>query len=365
MHMKKVSASVLVLAMLLAIFCIPAAAAGAELTVKAPETLPKKGETFEVTVELASNPGIYAMEFKLAFNSKEISCSRVQRGELLSGIMIATNPKAPGGAMAAIATVEPVEGDGTFLVFSFEAEADVTDYGFAIVGTALRNSSGKPMPFTVAIDAPQSSATSGTPTTPGGSGTKPTVQTVSFPDIQGHWGEEFILQAAELGLFKGYEDGTFKPDAPVNRAQFVTVVWRMAGSPQTDATTPFADIAGLSGEFKTAIAWAYEKGLINGTSETAFSPLDSLNRAAAMKILFQYAGGVSGMEMTFTGIYDSAYEDSAQIPDWAKAPMYWGVYNEIISGTGKTTLSPAGTATRAQLAKILVNYTNLHEGGAA
>ena len=179
---------------------------------------------------------------------------------------------------------------------------------------------------------------------------------LTFTDLEGHWGKADVLRAAELGLFNGYADGRFGPDDNITRAQFVTVLWRMAGSPATDGKTPFADIAGQSAEFRSAIAWGYQKGYVNGVSDTAFNPTGNLTREAAMKILFLYSGGVSGMEMLFTSVYDSQYSDSGKISAWAKAPMYWGIYNCLISGTSETTLSPGTPATRAQLAKILVQY---------
>ena len=73
-----------------------------------------------------------------------------------------------------------------------------------------------------------------------------------------------------------------------------------------------------------------------------------------MKILFGCAGGVSGMETLFTAAYDEGFADSAEIADWAKSAMYWAYFNEIISGTGDSMLSPTMGATRAQMAKILV-----------
>ena len=75
-----------------------------------------------------------------------------------------------------------------------------------------------------------------------------------------------------------------------------------------------------------------------------------------MKILFGYDGGQSGMETMFTDVYEADFSDSGETADWAKAAMYWGVYKTLISGTGDGKLSPRGTATRAQLAKILTVY---------
>jgi hypothetical protein len=130
----------------------------------------------------------------------------------------------------------------------------------------------------------------------------------------------------------------------------------MSGSPTVDTTTPFGDISDQIPEFQSAIAWGYANGYVNGKSERVFDPNGKITRQEALKILYYYAGGKSGMEQMFTAIYDANYTDSSQVASWAKAPMYWGVYNEIISGTSAATLSPEGTATRAQVAKILVNY---------
>ncbi len=181
-----------------------------------------------------------------------------------------------------------------------------------------------------------------------------------FPDAKGHWAEEFITEAVELGLFKGNADGTFNPDANVTRAQFVTTLWRMAGTPDASKEYPFKDIEDQIPEFKSAIAWAYANGYISGVSETVFDPNGTLTREAGMKILHYYSGGKSGMELYLQAIYDAAFEDSSRISQWAKNSVYWGIYNKMIAGTSETTLNPQGTATRAQLAKILMNYLNIY-----
>ena len=137
----------------------------------------------------------------------------------------------------------------------------------------------------------------------------------------------------------------------------MTVLWRLSGSPAADAEdVPFADIKEQSNEFKTAIAWGYTNGYINGTSATTFEPEGNLTREAAVKILHAYSGGEIGQEMVFAFIYDGYFKDSSQISDWARPSVYWGIYYKMLSGTSADTISPQGTATRAQLAKILVNY---------
>ena len=179
-----------------------------------------------------------------------------------------------------------------------------------------------------------------------------------FSDMSGHWAKPFVEEAAELGLFKGDADGRFNPDDHITRAQFVTVLWRMAGTPETAAELPFKDIQNQIPEFVSAISWGYSNGYISGTSAATFEPDGTLTREAAMKILHAYSGGKVGMEMQFYAIYDGLLDDSSNISPWAKQSVYWGIYNKLISGTSESTISPQAPATRAQLAKILVNYIN-------
>ena len=82
----------------------------------------------------------------------------------------------------------------------------------------------------------------------------------------------------------------------------------------------------------------------------------TLTRQEVLTILYRHAGEQTGMEGLFTGIYDSQFVDSEEIAPWAKAAVYWGVYHELIQGVGNDQLSPTGTAGRAQIAKIMLQY---------
>jgi len=179
-----------------------------------------------------------------------------------------------------------------------------------------------------------------------------------FTDTEGHWAVKYINEATELGLFKGSEDGNFNPEGKITRAQFITVLWRKAGSPEVEPTHSFTDLDNQNEEFKKAIAWGHSKGYINGISETQFDPDGILTREAGMKMLHYYSGGAVGMEMMFYNIYDALLQDSVQISEWAKKSVYWGIYYTLISGTTDTTISPKEPMTRAQMAKIMVTYSN-------
>ena len=148
----------------------------------------------------------------------------------------------------------------------------------------------------------------------------------------------------------------FGPDDPVNRGQFVTVLYRQAGSPEASAEAPFNDISGQIEEFRKAIAWGVENQYVNGTGPARFEPNTKLSRQQAMKILYSYSGGMKGMESLFTATYDKYFADVNKIDDWGKVPMYWGVYNGLVSASSDKKLKPRENVTRAQLSKILVTY---------
>ena len=341
-------------------------AAQPTITVTPSRTAPAVGETFTVDVAITGNPGIGAVQFRLTFDPAVLDCVAVETGAVLKGALAASNPDAEGGAIVAAASASALTADGTIATFTFKVVGQgAVSFGFR--DYVLSTTTGAEVPFTLAgasLTEPEQPPKPTEPTTP----PKPTSppkpvepqqpagETVehTFSDTVGHWAAAYISDAVEKGFFQGYADGTFRPGKNVTRGEFVTVMWRMAGQPAAASVAPFADTQGIWCE--DAISWAYEQGLVNGKTAQRFAPGDSVTRQEAMKILFLYNGGKSGQEVLFTRIYDDTYTDSDTLASWAKAPMYWAVYNEIISGTSDTTLGPRGAATRAQLAKILVNY---------
>ena len=373
--MRRFFGILLAFAMLLAI-CVPfAAAANAHITVEPPDVYPKAGETFNVTVSIENNPGFYSAQFFLTYDKAAMTCTGVKLGEVLAGTMSATNPAHERGAVVGAASASAVKKDGVLATVTFTAKTDVTSWRFSLEDFLLADDHGKTVANTLTLPETQETeqtqtseqtqtqaseqtqtqtqTQTSTETASGGS----TVAT-AFTDVAtGDWYAPWVTKAVDAGLFKGNADGTFHPNDPITRAQYVTVLWRMAGKPEPKAAAPFADVAGESAEFRNAIAWAYENSVVNGTSEAAFSPRGALTREAAMTILYRLNGAKSGMESLMTQIYDDAFADSSAISAWAKPALYWGYYNEIISGTSTTTFFPQGTATRAQIAKILVGYS--------
>ena len=153
----------------------------------------------------------------------------------------------------------------------------------------------------------------------------------------------------------GTTSTTFAPKDTLTRAMLVTVLYRMAGSPAVDAPSGFTDVA--DGQwYSDAIAWAAANGIVNGVSETSFDPDAAITREQMAAILYRYA---AYWELDVSAEADlSAYADASSVSGYAQAAMQWAVANGVINGTSATTLEPAGTATRAQAATVLVRFQN-------
>ena len=148
---------------------------------------------------------------------------------------------------------------------------------------------------------------------------------------------------------KGMTTDTFAPDATMTREMFATVIYRMAGTPSVEGMTmPFTDVP-TTGYAYNAILWAYNNGVVKGTSDTTFAPGDSITRAQTVTMLYRYAKSpeVSGT-LSFT--------DASAVADWAADAVLWASQNEIVSGYPDGSFGPDNTATRAQMAKILQGY---------
>ena len=364
--MKKSLIAFFMMAMLIiSIFPVSAATDGIVIFMNYPEELPKAEEAFNITVSIENNPGIYGVEFVLEFDKDKLLCNKVSGGELVGGAaQTVTNPNVDKGAKFATVSLSGFKGDKTVALFEFTAKEDIQELDFALENVIILNSGGEKLDYKIKNEESSETEETDTPSRPSGSGggheTEESPQEepeeIIFPDVSDHWAKEYVDKASNLGLFKGDDRGNFNPDAPVTRVQFVTVLWRMAGCPEVADETPFEDTKNQIAEFKSAIAWGYKNGYINGTTETTFDPDGTLTREAGMKILHYYSGGKSGNEMLLTSVYDGIFKDSKYISTWAKASVYWGIYNKLISGVRADALVPQGIATRAQLAKILVNY---------
>ena len=165
------------------------------------------------------------------------------------------------------------------------------------------------------------------------------------------WCYTQVMKVSEAGLMDGLRGNYFGKNDPLTRVQIVKSLYNYCGErPATVRLDYFSDMPedGLSA---TAIVWAGEKGIISGYSNGKFGPYDSLTREQMVTILYNAAGRPA----TSTAAL-AQFSDRGQVADYAVNAFAWAISNHVVSGTSNTTLSPQGTATRAQMAVILTRY---------
>lgn len=368
-----------------------ACAAGTTLKLTAPDKLPDVGQTFTVTAELTGNTGLAAVQLSLGYDDSVVECTGIENGALVAGMLAASNPYATRdgvGAILAAATTTAVKTDGSLAVFTFRVKA-AGDAKLTLADALLSDIDGKALSLSYSLPAliaqgsgSDSGSGSGSDAEKPGTdnkkseddkksededkpedeekpadGAQEEVKSGSFRDVtSAHWAFASVERAAELGLVTGYSDGTFRPDTPVTRAQFVLMLWRMCGKPAAAKAASFADAS--ADWYQDALSWAVENGYVNGLSDTRFGPDAPITRQQATAILFRLNGGQSGTELTLTGIYEQTFADSTTIASWAKDATWWAVYHELVSGVGGSRIAPEANASRAQIAAILLRYAD-------
>ena len=171
-----------------------------------------------------------------------------------------------------------------------------------------------------------------------------------------NWAHEGIDYVVWRGLFGGTSENTFEPAATMNRAMLVTVLWRLEGQPVSSVSVPFTDLK--QSWYHDSVAWAYEKGIVNGTTETTFSPSSPITREQLSTILLRYTQYRGFLSEYGTASLDS-FPDSNKVSSYAKNALSWAVYEGLIGGTSKNgtvVLDPRGNATRAQVSTIIMRY---------
>ena len=181
------------------------------------------------------------------------------------------------------------------------------------------------------------------------------IHTISYNDVKaGDWYANAVNYVTLTGLMNGTGDG-FSPNLAINRGMMVTVLYRMAGSPEVTAENPFTDVPADTW-YTDAVIWASENGITAGTSETTFSPTNSLTREQLATFFYRFADFENPDPIEITGDL-SGFSDADQVASYATDALKWAIGEGLISGTTETTLSPKATATRAQVATILMRYT--------
>ncbi len=187
-----------------------------------------------------------------------------------------------------------------------------------------------------------------------------------FTDVpEGKWYYDSVLAVYESGLMKGITDTTFVPEGYLTRGQLVTILYRMAKSPEVSGNSGFEDVK--SGRYYSdAIAWAKENGIVNGATDTTFSPEGRITREQIASIFFRYYTKYLGNKAD--GRADlGLFADGSNVSKYAKEPISWAIHENLMRGISNpgepVMLKPKSPCTRAQAAEFIVRLTELLENG--
>lgn len=178
-------------------------------------------------------------------------------------------------------------------------------------------------------------------------------ENIGFSDVnKDDWYYEAVNYVTKNALMNGTGSG-FAPDIKMTRAMLVTVLYRLSGSRAVFSDSKFTDIK-KDAWYSDAVLWASENGIVSGMTKTLFAPDENITREQVATIFYRYAN-LKGYNAS--KVYDiSKFEDAEYISDFAFDAMGWANANKLMTGTGDLTLSPKSSATRAQVATMIMRF---------
>ena len=176
---------------------------------------------------------------------------------------------------------------------------------------------------------------------------------LAFQDVRpGDWCYDAVRWAFEAGLMNGTSATAFTPNSPTTRGQIVAILYRLEGSPAMGANR-FSDVA-PGAYYAAAVSWASANGIVNGYSDGTFRPNNLITREQLAAFLYRYASqkGRDVSDRAELGVFT----DAGQIASYAVEPLRWAVAAGMVNGVAADALSPGGNASRAQVAVILSRF---------
>ena len=184
---------------------------------------------------------------------------------------------------------------------------------------------------------------------------EPEPEGLPFTDVtSGDWFYDAVAYVYDKGMMEGTTDTTFAPTMNLTRSMIAQVLYNLEERPEAPGAAGFPDVA-AGAWYADAVNWAAARGIVKGYDTGAFGPEDSVTREQLAAILYRYAQA-KGYDTTQGGMAVREFSDSASISDWAQKAMAWAVNAQVLSGKGNGVLDPQGTATRAEVAQMLMNF---------
>ena len=177
-----------------------------------------------------------------------------------------------------------------------------------------------------------------------------------FADVrETDWHYDAVQYVCENGLMNGVSDEYFDPDATLTRSMMVTLLWRLAGEPVVNYLMPFDDVDQGSW-YGEAVRWAASEGIVSGVSDSAYAPGDPITREQLAVILYRFAQYMGYDVSVGEDTNILSYEDFAEISEYAIPAIQWACGSGLMRGVTDSELSPHGTATRAQIATMMMRF---------
>lgn len=363
--MKKRWISGLMLAVLLMGMLVPTAAAQQSGKLIVSDAAGKVGETVEVTVSLVDNPGVIALAMKVHYDPNKLELVSVDNNRLMPDSMFSQNltDNPYYASWSDSLATENFTDDGVLMVMHFrileDCEAGNTKISLTydpgdLVDWELKKQSFSAVSGTVIVEADEGSETNE------GEDKNGSENDESSPDVIGYntfydleptgWYRSYVEFMLKNGYMYGMSTNEFAPNGSVTRGQLVTILYRIAGSPDVSGTTnPFKDVE-IGKWYTDAVIWAAANGIVNGVTTETFAPNNNITREQLATILYRYDGAKK------SGANDlSKFADSQTVSAYAVDAMNWAVGTGIMNGSdGK--LLPAASASRVQTAAMLSRY---------
>ena len=175
------------------------------------------------------------------------------------------------------------------------------------------------------------------------------VEDTGFADVDANaWYADATVYCRDNGLMSGTSGTTFSPDTAMTRSMLATVLYRLAGSPAVTGSDAFTDTSD-GAWYSDAVLWASQEGIISGYGNGLFGANDPVTREQIATILWRYSGSPAAEA-------GAAFADADDIASWAVSAVDWARANGYVNGVDGNRFDPDGTATRAQVATILMRY---------
>ena len=338
----------LTLILILNLFVPAASAAGGEGLIKVGDASGSPGDEVTVAIRLVKNPGIIAAAMEISYDREKLELIRVTDCKLLEDptfsqslkdhpyflswneALASSNITKTGDLARLTFRILPgCESGQTQISISFDPE-NIFDWN-------LNNVSFRAESGTVSVKEKEYD---------------------DFSDLKPDgWYRDGVEYMLEHHLMNGMDDTSFSPNGLSTRAQFVTILFRAAGSPEmTGMPNPFTDVKKDSW-YEESVLWAFSNNVVKGITDTTFAPAKPITREQLVTILYRYDGAEPVEEDHLRG-----FRDAAGISTYARDAMNWAVGNAIVNGVTDTTLCPDATATRAQIAVMVSRYLKTRTG---